>query len=106
MKVYVNYNVLNSNGQEYSSYNEELQGIIDRLKIRSESLKEKWNSPSGNNYISQLDSFIEDLQVDANKMKRHSNIILGVKDQFQETDLEYKKHFTPEIIERNDYGEN
>ena len=103
MRVYVNYNVLNKNGKDYLNYSETLQEIIENLKARKDNIKNNWDSPSANLFNELLNNYIDDLQVDANKMKKHGNIILGIKDEFKEKDLEYKKHFTPEIVEEKTY---
>ena len=104
MKVYVNYGVLNKNGEDYLKYSESLEEIINSLKTRKENISNNWKSNSSVVFDKNMNDFIDDLQVDANRMKRHANIILGIEDKFKEKDLEYKKHFNPEVIEEDIYG--
>lgn len=104
MKVYINYDVLNKNGRDYLNYSDSLQEIIDSLKKRSENIKNNWVSSNSISFNNQLNSYINNLQVDANRMKKHGNVILGIKDEFKNKDLEYKKRFTPEIVEVKKYG--
>ena len=40
------------------------------------------------------DKLLSDMQVDINKMTRYSNIVLGVKDKFKDTDLKYAKEMS------------
>ncbi len=98
MKIHIKYSVLNKNAKDYLSYNEELQTIIDNLKVRSDNILNNWTSPNSITFNNLMNNFIGDLQVDANRMKRHANIILGIEDDFREKDLEYRKRFEPETI--------
>ena len=91
MRVHINYEVLEKNGTEYLNFSKELNDIITNLKNECANIEKNWISSNAPIYISQMNDFINTIQIDANRMERHGNVILGIKDDFREKDLEYAK---------------
>ena len=90
-RVHINFEVLEKNGNEYRNYSQELNDIITNLNDRKNNLKNEWISVNAINYDAMLDGFINKLKVDANRMQKYGDTILGINDDFKQTDLEYAK---------------
>ena len=90
-RVHINFEVLEKNGNEYCNYAQELSDIINNLQERKNNLSKEWISTNAINYDAMLDTFINKLKDDANRMQKYGNTILGINDDFKQTDLEYAK---------------
>lgn len=90
-RVHINFEVLEKNGNEYRNYSQELNDIITNLNDRKNNLNNEWISVNAINYDAMLDGFINKLKVDANRMQKYGDTILGINDDFKQTDLEYAK---------------
>lgn len=104
MRVYIDFNVLKKNGEEYQKFATELNDIITNLKETQKNIASGWTSQNANTYNALLEKFVGTIQVDANRMQRYSNVILQVNDNFKETDLEYAKTNSIETMEDKPYG--
>lgn len=91
MRVHINFEVLEKNGNEYRNYAQELNDIISNLNERKDKLSKEWISTNATNYDVMLDTFINKMKVDASRMQKYSDTILGINDDFKQTDLEYAK---------------
>ena len=90
-RVHINFEVLGKNGNEYRNYAQELYDIINNLQERKNNLSKEWTSTNAINYDAMLDIFINKLKDDANRMQKYGDTILGINDDFKQTDLEYAK---------------
>ncbi len=104
MKINLNYSVIEKNSNTYITYSDKIQEIINALKQSKSNIKDNWEATNSDTFDAILDRLIANMQVDANKMKRYGNIMLGVKDNFTEEDLKYSKELTIEqpVVEMPD----
>lgn len=98
-RVHINFEVLEKNGNEYRNYAKELNDIINNLNERKNNLSKEWTSINSINYDAQLDNLIKKMEVDANRMQKYGDTILGINDDFKQTDLEYAKSNSMENTE-------
>ena len=106
MLRYINYEILNKNATDFSNYSNELNSIINVFKERLANIDTNWQSKNKVNFEAVVNKTINNMQVDSNKMKRHSNILLNAKDNFKNHDLTYNNSITNDIYKGADkrYG--
>ena len=102
MKVHVNFEKLSDNANDYLSYSEELEAILNDCKKISEDINNKWESKNTPISIDILNQIINLAQKDANKMKTYGRVLLGIDEDFKNKDLEYQKQFNNDYIEGED----
>lgn len=104
MRVYINFDVLEKNGKDYLNYSNELNDFIKNINEHKNTIKKEWNSQNAEIYNTLMDNFVANLKVDANRMQKYGDIILGINDNFKETDLTYAKGNAIEQLEDGQYG--
>ncbi len=100
MLRYINYDIFNKNAKDLSGYSKELINIINVLKERLKNIDTYWQSQNKANFDTLVNNTINKMQVDSNKMKRHSNILLGINDEFKSEDLKYAKVMRNDSIDK------
>lgn len=98
-RVHINFDVLEKNGNEYRNYSQELNDIVTNLNERKNNLNNEWISVNAINYDAMLDGFINKIKIDADRMKKYGDTILGINNDFKQTDLEYAKSNSMEDTE-------
>ncbi len=94
MKISLTYDDIEKNALDFKDYAGELQEINNGMRSRRTMIKNNWVSTNTAGYFLLYDKLLSDMQVDINKMTRYSNIVLGVKDKFKDTDLKYAKEMS------------
>ncbi len=92
MRVHIDFNVLEKNGNDYLKYSSELNDILTNLKERQKNIHDNWLSTNGEIYDVMFNNFVNDVQNDVNRIQRYGNTILGINDDFKQTDLDYAKN--------------
>lgn len=104
MKIYVVFDELKKNANDFSDYSDILNEIKNNLVKIIKDIDSKWISNNKIIYMNLFNTFNNNLQVDSNRMKRYSNLILGINDNFKEKDLEYTQKFNSVNIQEVKYG--
>ena len=104
MRVCIVFDELKENANNFSDYSDTLNEIKNNLIKITKDIDSKWISNNKNIYINLFNTFNNKLQVDSNKMKRYSNLILGINDNFKEKDLEYTQKINSINVQEVKYG--
>ena len=99
MLRYIDYDVLNKHATDFSNYSSELNTIITNLKGTISSIDKYWISNNKETFNLKLNTVIDNMQVDSNKIKRYSNILLGAEDDFKSQDLTYQSTINSDKME-------
>ena len=61
-RVHIRYDVLEKNGNDYLTYGEELQKIIDNINKIKEDLNQNWESPNKVTYVEKVTNYVDVVQ--------------------------------------------
>ena len=103
MIVHVNYDILTENAKSYKEYSEELETILNNFTKIGEKIKTSWDSNSVDLYVNVLNNYVAKTKKDMIYMRKYSDILLGIKDDFESKDKEYKDYFNDDSLEGDSY---